>query len=73
MDKIEAEIKRNEEEIRNSLNRLAHMVPRDKQASFQKAKTAYGELAKITAQVIDLSRQNTNIKSFELSLAGSEN
>ena len=68
MDKIEGSIRQNEEFINKSLSRLTHLVPEKKQASLQKAKTAYGELTKVTTQVISLSRQNTNIKSFELSL-----
>jgi hypothetical protein len=68
MDKIEKDIKQNEAIISSVLNRLTLLVPEKKQAFLQKAKTAYGELSKVTARVIDLSRQNTNIKSFELSL-----
>ena len=68
MDKIEAEIKKNEGIIIRSLNEMKPLVPGKKQASLQEARVAYDKLAKVTAQVIDLSRQNTNIKSFELSL-----
>ncbi len=68
MDSIEKEIKQNEAIIANALTRLPSLIPEKERASLQKAKTAYGELTKVTAQVIDLSRQNTNIKSFELSL-----
>lgn len=68
MDNIEKDIKQNEAVIAKALTRLALLVPEKKRTSLQKAKTAYGELSQITAQVIDLSRQNTNIKSFELSL-----
>ncbi len=68
MDKIEKEIKQNEAIISSVLTRLIPLVPRGKMVFLQKAKTAYGELSQVTAQVIELSRQNTNIKSFELSL-----
>lgn len=68
MDKIEKNIKQNESIISSVLKRLIPLVPEKKQGSLQKAKTAYDELSKVTAQVIELSRQNTNIKSFELSL-----
>ncbi len=47
---------------------LKALVPPGKQEAYQEAKTAFNELMKVTAQLIDLSRQNTNIKSFELSL-----
>jgi hypothetical protein len=68
MDKIEADIKKIEERIKKSLDELKPLVPAKKQAAWLKAKTAYDELATVTAKVIELSRQNTNIKSFELSL-----
>ena len=68
MDKIEAAIKQHEQEINESLRTLKVLVPPGKQEVYQEAKTAFDELMKVTAQVIDLSRQNTNIKSFELSL-----
>jgi hypothetical protein len=68
MDKIEREIKQNEETARDSLVGLKGLLPEAKQADWQKAKIAFDHLVDITAQVIHLSRQNTNIKSFELSL-----
>lgn len=68
MDKIERDIKQHQEILVKALNRLTTLVPEKEQASLQKAKRAYGELSEVTKQVIDLSRQNTNIKSFELSL-----
>jgi hypothetical protein len=68
MDKIEADIKRNEEVIRQALKGLKNLVPNFGQPALQKAGTAYDQLVKVTKQVIGLSRQNTNIKSFELSL-----
>jgi len=68
MDKIEAAIKQHGQEINESLGTLKGLVPPGKQEAYQEAKTAFNELMKVTAQLIDLSRQNTNIKSFELSL-----
>jgi hypothetical protein len=68
MDSIEARIAQNAEEVETSLSQLKGLVPGEKQASLQEAKAAYEELARVTKEVITLSRQNTNIKSFELSL-----
>jgi hypothetical protein len=68
MDKIEAAINQHRQEINESLGTLKALVPPGKQEAFQEAKSAFHELMKVTAQLIDLSRQNTNIKSFELSL-----
>ena len=68
MDKIEASIKEYNDVIQGSLRKLKPLVSEEKQASWRDANSAYHELARVTAEVIDLSRQNTNIKSFELSL-----
>jgi hypothetical protein len=68
MDAIEASIKQHEQEIALSLKTLKTLIPLESQESYQEAKKAFNEVMKVTAQVIDLSRQNTNIKSFELSL-----
>jgi hypothetical protein len=68
MDKIEAEIGQQNEVIKSSLSKLEQLVPKDKQASLAEAEAAYDELTKVAAEVVNLSRQNTNIKSFELSL-----
>ena len=68
MDKIERAIKQNEEVIKTALKGLKNLVPGDNQLSLRKAETAFEELEKVTARVIALSRQNTNIKSFEMSL-----
>jgi hypothetical protein len=68
MNTIEAAIKQHEQEITNSLRTLRNLVPPEKQKVYQEAQTAFNALMKVTGQVIDLSRQNTNIKSFELSL-----
>ena len=68
MDKMEAEIRQQNDVIKSSLSKLKLLVPKDKQASLGEAEAAYDELARVTAEVVNLSRQNTNIKSFELSL-----
>ena len=68
MDIIEAAVKKHQEEIKESLRALKALASPDKEAAWQEARTAFDELVKVTAQVIELSRQNTNIKSFELSL-----
>lgn len=68
MDRFEAELAHDAGEIRTSLSQLKSLVPEEKQAALKEAESAYEELAKVTNEVLDLSRQNTNIKSFELSL-----
>jgi hypothetical protein len=68
MNNIEADIKRQEDVITASLRKLKSLLLKQEGASWQDAEAAYGELKRVTAEVIDLSRQNSNIKSFELSL-----
>jgi len=68
MDEIEAEMRQDGEIVDASLIKLADVVPEEDRALLQDARTAYGEFAAITVEVIKLSRENTNIKSFELSL-----
>ena len=68
MDEIEAEMWKNEEIVDTSLKKLAGLVLEEDRASVQDAKSAYDEFAAVTAEVIKLSRENTNIKLFELSL-----
>jgi hypothetical protein len=68
MDQIEATMRQNEEAARKALKSLTPLVPQDRQAALREAESAFDEFAALTARVIDLSRQNTNIKSFEISL-----
>jgi hypothetical protein len=68
MDDIEAEMRQDGEKVEASLRKLADLVPEQDRVSLQDAKRAYDEFATITVEVIKLSRENTNIKSFDLSL-----
>jgi hypothetical protein len=68
MDKFEAEMAQYDGVIKRSLLNLKALIPEEKQASLKEAETAYDEFSRVTAEVVDLSRQNTNIKSSELSL-----
>jgi hypothetical protein len=68
MDKVEAAIRQQDGVIKSSLSKLKQLLPEEKQASLREAETAYDQLGRVTAEVLELSRQNTNIKSFELSL-----
>jgi leucyl-tRNA synthetase len=68
MDNLEKTIQENDTLVHQSLNALKPLVPPDRQADLRQAEAAYKEFASVTAKVIELSRQNTNIKSFELSL-----
>ena len=68
MDEIEAEMRQDGEIVDASLKKLAALVPEENRVLLQDAGAAYEEFAAVTVEVIKLSRENTNIKSFELSL-----
>lgn len=68
MDEIETLIRRQQVEMANSFKMLKTAAPPEKRGPLEKAEAAFQELQKVTAQVIELSRKNTNIKSFGLSL-----
>jgi hypothetical protein len=68
MDGIEKEIKANEQILAGSLQELKRSVPGGGQGAVTAARADYAELTKITTQIVNLSRENTNIKSLGLSL-----
>lgn len=68
MDKIEAEIRRCNEIVRNSLRKMEEILPEESRGELKDAAAAYAGFEAVTARVVKLSRQNTNLKSFELSL-----
>ncbi len=68
MDEIEAVIRRQQAEMAHAFKILRTAVPPEKRSSLEEAEAALAEIQKVTAQVIALSRQNTNIKSIGLSL-----
>ena len=68
MDQIETQIKAEENETTKSLDGLAEIVGAESKDLFLRAKTAFSEFNEVTVKVIKLSRQNSNIKSLELSL-----
>ncbi len=68
MDAIEAQMRREGEVVDNALDRLAGLTPGQEVATLEAAKQAYVEFSAVTGEVVRLSRENTNIKSFALSL-----
>jgi hypothetical protein len=68
MNAIEKSIRENDATVRRSLDALQRLVSPDRQSILRQAETAYHEFESLTAAVTELSRQNTNIKSMELSL-----
>lgn len=68
MDQIEMQMKAEENEASNSLDELTGIVGEKSRKALLQAKTAFTEFMEVTAKVIKLSRQNSNVKSLELSL-----
>jgi hypothetical protein len=68
MDGIEKVIRENDAVVKRSLGEIRPLLPSEKKATLQLAAAAYEAFMEITARVLELSRQNTNIKSFDLSL-----
>ena len=68
MDQIETQMKTEENEASKSLDDLASIVGEKSRHALLQAKTAFSEFMEVTAEVTKLSRQNSNIKSLELSL-----
>jgi hypothetical protein len=68
MDGIEKVIRENDAVVKRSLGEIKTLLYPEKKATLQLAAAAYEAFMEITARVLELSRQNTNIKSFERSL-----
>ena len=68
MDQIEARMKAEENEVLISLDQLSGITGEESRESLSQSKTAFSDFMDVTAMVIKLSRQNSNIKSLELSL-----
>jgi hypothetical protein len=68
MDAIEKSIRENDAIVRQSLHALQPLTSSDRKPALLQAEAAYGDFEELTAKVLKLSRQNTNIKSLELSL-----
>jgi hypothetical protein len=68
MDQIETEMKLEKDEASKSLDELSGIVGEVSRDALLQAKEVFYEFMEVTAKVIKLSRQNSNIKSLELSL-----
>jgi len=68
MDGIEAVIRQNDTVVRKSLIDARLLLPPSKKPSLERAEAAYDAFMDFTGRVLEWSRQNTNVKSFELSL-----
>jgi hypothetical protein len=70
MDQIEAQMANAASQVKTALDRIGDVMETgdQSQALLSSAKAAFADFIKINEEVIKLSRQNTNIKSVELSL-----
>lgn len=68
MDKIEQSIKSYDESAKKALGALRSIADLSDSEDLKNAQTAYDRFMNLTAEVLRLSRMNTNIKSAELSL-----
>jgi hypothetical protein len=68
MDQFEARMKAEETEVTRSLEALTEIVTPDNRDTVTRAKTDFAEFTALTAEIVQLSRQNSNIKSLELSM-----
>ncbi len=68
MDDLEASIAADDKDVQSDLDGLAALIPTDKSTRLQKASTLYARFAELRTQILDLSRQNTNVRSLTMSL-----
>jgi hypothetical protein len=68
MDEIEARMKSLDEQVTDTLGRLQTLVEQASKPFVDEAIAAYLDFGKINAEIIELSRRNSNIRSFAVSL-----
>ncbi|BBO35869.1 MCP four helix bundle domain-containing protein [Lacipirellula parvula] len=68
MDRIEGQMTALNQEAESALQKLSELSGPAQQANVAKAQAAYEEFRKIHAQILELSRRNSNVRSLALSL-----
>lgn len=68
MDDLEAQIAKEDQQVRQSLDALAALLAFGGEPDLKAATARYAEFSKIKAQILALSRENTNVRSLSLSL-----
>jgi hypothetical protein len=68
MDEIEARMKTLDEQVMDALNRLQALVDQASRPFVDEAKASYLDFREINAEIIELSRRNSNVRSFAVSL-----
>ena len=73
MDRIEASMKKLDKQVHDALSGLDILVAESGKPLIGKAWKSYQDFQTINAEIIDLSRQNSNIRSFAVSLGQKRN
>lgn len=68
MDEIESVMRASEKKVRDSFKGLLHLVDKRGRTFLDAASLVFEEFMKVNAEVVRLSRINSNVKSLELSL-----
>jgi hypothetical protein len=68
MDKMEAEMTREDKEVRRSLDALAALPGLAGNPDLKAARASYAEFNQLRTQILKLSRENTNVRSLAISL-----
>ena len=68
MDEFETLMSREDKQIRKNLEELAHLPPLSRNADLAAAASSYARFGKVRTQILELSRENTNVKSLSISL-----
>ena len=68
MDEMEASMKSHDAQVTTALQSLRALVDASGQPWLEAAWAAYKDLQEINADIVELSRQNSNVRSFALSL-----
>ncbi|MHC1728452.1 MAG: MCP four helix bundle domain-containing protein [Syntrophobacteraceae bacterium] len=73
MDNVESAMNRYDEQANQALNSLNELVAEAGRPFLDKARASYDDFRKTHHEIIELSRQNSNIRSFAISLGQKRN
>lgn len=68
MDELESRMKQDDQEVRRDLDALAALPEFSDDADCKVAASSYSRFSELRAQILALSRENTNVRSLALSL-----
>jgi hypothetical protein len=68
MDQLEAQMAAEDRNVSSDLKRLAAVVPPTERRDVEVATASYSRFNELRAQILKLSRENTNVRSISMSL-----